>query len=66
MLGDTGANLLGGVLGLMAVFTLGRGARTVVLIALVALNLASEFVSYSRVIERVPPLRWVDRLGRRA
>ena len=66
MLGDTGANLLGGVLGLMVVFTLGRGARTGVLIALVAANLASEFVSFSRVIERVPPLRWLDGLGRRA
>ena len=65
MLGDTGANLLGGVLGLAAVFTLGRGARTGVLIALVALNLASEFISFSRVIEAVPPLRWFDRLGRR-
>ncbi|MEY3361304.1 MAG: hypothetical protein RL531_1023 [Actinomycetota bacterium] len=65
MLGDTGANLLGGVLGLMAVFTLGRGARTAVLVALVVANLASEFVSYSRVIERVPPLRWADGLGRR-
>ncbi len=65
MLGDTGANLLGGVLGLMAVFTLGRGARTAVLVGLVVANLASEFVSYSRVIERVPPLRWADGLGRR-
>ena len=52
-------------LGLAAVFTLGRGARTGVLVALIALNLASEFVSFSRVIEAVPPLRWFDRLGRR-
>lgn len=66
MLGDTGANLLGAVLGLTAVLTLGRGARTGVLIALIALNLASELVSFSRVIDAVPPLRWVDRLGRRA
>jgi hypothetical protein len=36
-----------------------------VLVALVVLNLASEFVSYSRVIERTPPLRWLDGLGRR-
>ncbi|MFM7270167.1 MAG: hypothetical protein ACKO2C_00840 [Actinomycetes bacterium] len=65
MLGDTGANLLGGVLGMVAVFTLGRGARTGVLVALIALNLAAEVVSFSRVIEAVPPLRWLDRLGRR-
>lgn len=65
MLGDTGANLLGGVLGLAAVLTLGRGARTGVLVALVVLNLASELVSFSRVIDAVPPLRWIDRFGRR-
>jgi hypothetical protein len=29
------------------------------------LNLLSEAVSYSRVIDRVPPLRVADRLGRR-
>lgn len=64
MLGDTGANILGGVLGLMVVLVCGRGMRNGVLVALVVLNLASEFVSFSRVIRAVPPLRWFDRLGR--
>ena len=35
-----------------------------VFIALIVLNFAAEFVSFSAVIERVPPLRWFDRLGR--
>ncbi len=65
MLGDTGANVLGAVLGLGVVLELGRGARNAVLIALVVLNLAAEVVSFSRVIERVPALRWFDHLGRR-
>jgi len=65
MLGDTGANVLGGVLGLAAVLSVGRGARNGILVALVVLNLASELVSFSRVIERVPPLRYLDRWGRR-
>jgi hypothetical protein len=30
---------------------------------LVALNVASELVSFSRVIDRAPPLRILDRLG---
>jgi UDP-GlcNAc:undecaprenyl-phosphate/decaprenyl-phosphate GlcNAc-1-phosphate transferase len=64
MIGDTGANVLGGVLGLAVVLECDRTTRNVVLIALVALNLASELVSFSRVIERVPPLRWLDHLGR--
>jgi UDP-N-acetylmuramyl pentapeptide phosphotransferase/UDP-N-acetylglucosamine-1-phosphate transferase len=64
MLGDTGANVLGGLLGLIVVLECGRTARNVVLVALVVLNLASEVVSFSKVIDAVPPLRWLDRLGR--
>ena len=66
MLGDTGANVLGGVLGFAVVLECGRTTRNVVLIVLIALNLASEVVSFSRVIDRVPPLRWLDHLGRRS
>jgi UDP-N-acetylmuramyl pentapeptide phosphotransferase/UDP-N-acetylglucosamine-1-phosphate transferase len=64
MLGDTGANVLGAVLGLAVVLDVSRGPRNVILVALIVLNLAAEIVSFSRVIERVPPLRWFDRLGR--
>ncbi|MET0902042.1 MAG: hypothetical protein ABWZ52_02275 [Acidimicrobiales bacterium] len=65
MLGDTGANLLGAVLGLAVVLETSRPVRTGVLIALVLLNLASERVSFSRVIDATPGLRHLDRLGRR-
>lgn len=64
MLGDTGANVVGGVLGLGVVFTTAPSTRLVVLGVLAALNLASELVSFSRVIDAVPPLRAVDRMGR--
>ena len=66
MLGDTGANLLGAVLGLGVVLETSRPVRTVVLVVLVLLNLASERVSFSRVIDATPGLRHLDRLGRRA
>ena len=65
MLGDTGANLFGAVLGLAIVLETSRAVRTGVLIALVVLNLASERVSFSAVIDRTPGLRQLDRLGRR-
>jgi UDP-N-acetylmuramyl pentapeptide phosphotransferase/UDP-N-acetylglucosamine-1-phosphate transferase len=65
MLGDTGANLLGGVLGLAVVGTGAPAARLAVLGVLFLLNLVSEWVSFSAVIERVPPLRVLDRAGRR-
>jgi UDP-GlcNAc:undecaprenyl-phosphate/decaprenyl-phosphate GlcNAc-1-phosphate transferase len=64
MLGDTGANLIGAVLGLAVVLETGRAVRTGVLIALIVLNLVSERVSFSRVIEATPGLRQLDRLGR--
>jgi UDP-N-acetylmuramyl pentapeptide phosphotransferase/UDP-N-acetylglucosamine-1-phosphate transferase len=64
MLGDTGANLLGAVLGLAVVLETSRPTRTVVLVVLIAMNLAAERVSFSAVIDRTPGLRQLDRLGR--
>lgn len=64
MLGDTGANALGAAVGLAAVLAIDTPATAVVLAALLALNVLSEVVSFSRVIQRVPPLRMLDRLGR--
>ena len=64
MLGDAGANALGAVLGVGALLTLGPGVRTAVAAALVALNVAADVVSFSRVIDRTPALRRLDRLGR--
>jgi UDP-N-acetylmuramyl pentapeptide phosphotransferase/UDP-N-acetylglucosamine-1-phosphate transferase len=65
MLGDTGANPIGGALGLAAVLTYSEGTRVAILAVLVVLNLASEVVSFSATIERVAPLRAFDLLGRR-
>ena len=65
MLGDAGANVLGGVIGLGVVLTGDVVARTSVLVVVAALNLLSEVVSFSRLIDGVAPLRAVDRWGRR-
>ncbi len=64
MLGDTGANVLGGTLGLAAVSTLAPGTRNGLLVVVAVLNLASERISFTRVIRATPPLRWLDDLGR--
>jgi UDP-N-acetylmuramyl pentapeptide phosphotransferase/UDP-N-acetylglucosamine-1-phosphate transferase len=64
MLGDTGANVLGGVLGLGVVLTCSETTRIVTLVIVVVLNAISERVSFSRVIDAVPPLRYADRAGR--
>jgi hypothetical protein len=65
MLGDTGANAAGAVLGVAAVERLGGRGRLLALLGLTALTLASERVSFTRVIESTPLLREVDRWGRR-
>lgn len=65
MLGDAGANVLGAALGLGVVMTTGTVAQAVVLTVLLALNLVSERVSFSRVIDGLAPLRALDRAGRR-
>jgi hypothetical protein len=65
MLGDAGANALGGMLGAAAAASLPRPARIVLLAGIAALTAASEVVSFTKVIERTPPLRWLDMLGRR-
>jgi UDP-GlcNAc:undecaprenyl-phosphate/decaprenyl-phosphate GlcNAc-1-phosphate transferase len=65
MLGDSGANALGGMLGAAAATALPRPARVAVLAAVTGLTAASEIVSFTRVIERTPLLRWLDMLGRR-
>ena len=65
MLGDAGANVLGGAVGLGVVLACAPATRTAALVAVAALNAASELVSFSRVIDAVPPLRALDRAGRR-
>jgi len=65
MLGDSGANALGAMLGAGAATALPRKARIAVLTAVAGLTAASEVVSFTKVIERTPPLRWLDMLGRR-
>jgi len=63
MLGDTGVNPVGAVLGMATVVAYSAAVEWVVLAILAVLNLASERWSFSRIIDAVPPLRWLDRLG---
>ncbi len=65
MLGDAGSNVLGAVVATGLVATGSTTTRVVALVVVLALNLASEKVSFSRVIDSVAPLRALDRLGRR-
>jgi len=64
MLGDCGANALGAVVGWTLAAHLGPRGRLVAATGIVGLTLASERVSFSRVIESNPALAFLDRWGR--
>lgn len=64
MLGDTGSNVIGALIGIWLVTTLSDPGRVVALAVLVALTIYGEFRSISAAIERIPPLRQLDSLGR--
>jgi hypothetical protein len=66
MLGDCGANALGAAVGTAAAQALSRRLRLLAFVLVAALNLASERVSFTAVIERAPLLRELDQLGRAA
>jgi hypothetical protein len=63
MLGDAGSNALGAALGYGVTKAVADRWVWVVLAVVALANVASELVSFSRVIDAVPPLRWFDRLG---
>jgi hypothetical protein len=64
MLGDGGANLLGFTVGMGLFLVLPGWAIVLAAGFAVAGNVLAETVTLSTVIARVPPLRWVDGLGR--
>jgi hypothetical protein len=66
MLGDSGSNALGALLGLSSVDRLTGRGRWLAIGALAALNLLGERTSLNDTIERSSFLNAVDRLGRQA
>jgi UDP-N-acetylmuramyl pentapeptide phosphotransferase/UDP-N-acetylglucosamine-1-phosphate transferase len=65
MLGDSGANALGALLGVALTARTDTVGRAVALAALASLTAASERVSFTKVIEDTPWLRRLDEFGRR-
>lgn len=64
MLGDTGANAAGALVGIAAVERLGPRGRLLALTVVTALTIASERVSFTTIIESTPVLRELDQWGR--
>ena len=66
MLGDSGSNALGAMLGLSSVSRLTGTSRWLAIGALAGLTFLGERHSLGELIERTPGLRTLDRLGRQA
>jgi UDP-N-acetylmuramyl pentapeptide phosphotransferase/UDP-N-acetylglucosamine-1-phosphate transferase len=64
MLGDTGSNLIGAIAGVWLLTVLSQDARLIALGVVLVLTVYGELRSISATIERVPPLRWLDSIGR--
>lgn len=64
MLGDTGSNLAGALIGVWLVTTLSDPGRLIALGVLIVLTVYGEFRSISSAIERIPLIRRLDSLGR--
>ena len=64
MLGDVGANVLGACLGTGVVLAYSFDVRVDVLVVVGLLNVVGELSSFTRLIDKVPPLRALDRAGR--
>jgi UDP-GlcNAc:undecaprenyl-phosphate GlcNAc-1-phosphate transferase len=64
MLGDAGANVMGALAGYVLASALPLWGLAIAAAALIGLNLLSEKVSFTRVIEANAALRWIDGLGR--
>jgi UDP-GlcNAc:undecaprenyl-phosphate GlcNAc-1-phosphate transferase len=64
MLGDTGASLIGGMIGVLLATTLSAPGIALALAGLIAISLYGEFRSISAAIERVPLFHRLDSLGR--
>lgn len=64
MLGDTGSNFLGYIIGFEMVLILSLPPKITIVFLLILIHFAAERISFSQVIQSKPWLRWVDRLGR--
>jgi len=64
MLGDGGANALGALVGARLAFGLPTAAKLLALGGVIGLTLASEKISFTKVIAETPWLRAIDEFGR--
>lgn len=65
MLGDSGSNVLGFIIGVGLFLAVPTWGLALCLAALLGLHVLAETVTLTRLIRDAPPLRWFDDLGRR-
>ncbi len=65
MMGDTGANVLGVILGYTFSFWVNQSGLIVMILSLLILNLLSEKYSFTKIIKENKILNWLDKIGRK-
>ncbi|MDK2835417.1 MAG: UDP-GlcNAc:undecaprenyl-phosphate/decaprenyl-phosphate GlcNAc-phosphate transferase [Thermosediminibacterales bacterium] len=65
MMGDTGSNLLGYVLGVEIVVSFYLIPKMIITLLLISLNILSEKISFSKIISKNRVLNYLDSLGRK-
>jgi len=63
MLGDTGSNLIGAIVGIAFVQAFNSQDTLFIAIGVLILNIISEFISFSRIIQGFLPLRIFEEIG---
>lgn len=64
MLGDTGSNLAGAMVGVWLLTQLGDTGSLIALGVVLSITIFGEFRSISGIVDRFPPLRFIDSIGR--
>ena len=65
MMGDVGANILGGVLALILIINVSEFIQLIILLGLIIINLSAEFYSFTEYIAGNKVLSFIDELGKR-
>ena len=63
MLGDCGSNVIGAIVGYFLIDSLDNSGAIILILISLTLNLASEFVSFSKIIQKIWPLKMFDFFG---
>ena len=64
MMGDVGSNIIGLTLGIICAVTYSFMGKIIILILLIGIHILAEKISFSKIIDKNPILKYIDSIGR--